>query len=64
MKIDKIQFGFMARKSLTDAIFTNQRLQEKYLARKKFLWMAFADLKKTFDRVYQESSGGLVVPES
>ena len=38
VKIDNMQFGFMARiKSLTDAIFTNHRMHEKYLARKKCL---------------------------
>ena len=38
-------------------------MHKKYLARKKCLWMAFADLKKTFDKVSQESRGGLVDTE-
>ena len=63
VKIDNLQFGFLARKSLTDAIFINHRLQEKYLARTKYLWMVFVDLEKTFDRVSQESRGGLVGTE-
>ena len=51
VKIDSMQFGFMAGKSTTDAIFIVLQLQEKYLARNKELWMAFVDLEKAFDRV-------------
>ena len=58
MKIDSMQFGFMAGKSTTDAIFIVRQLQEKYLVRNKELWMAFVDLEKAFDRV--SSGGGLV----
>ena len=54
MKINSMQFGFMARKSTTDAIFIDRQLQEKYLARNKKLWMAFVDLEKAFDRVSWE----------
>ena len=55
VKIDSMQFVFMAGKSTTDAIFIVRQLQEKYnLARNKDLWMAFVDLKKDFDRVAQE----------
>ena len=39
VKIDSMQFGFMAGKSTTDAIFIVRQLQEKYLARNKELWM-------------------------
>ena len=49
-----MQFGFMAEKSTTDAIFIVHQLQEKYLARIKELWMAFVDLEKAFDRVLRE----------
>ena len=51
VKIDDMQFGFMAGRSTTDAIFIVRQLQEKYLARNKELWMAFVDLEKVFDRV-------------
>jgi len=37
VKIDDIQFGFMAGKGTTDAIFIVRQLQEKYLAKKKDL---------------------------
>src|SRR5579862_5111957 len=46
-----MQFGFQSGVSTTDAIFIVQQLQEKYMAAKKDLWMAFIDLEKAFDRV-------------
>ena len=49
-----MQFGFMAGRSTTDAIFMVHQLQEKYLAKNKELWMAFVDLEKAFDRVPRE----------
>ena len=54
VRIDDMQFGFMAGKGTTDAIFVVRQLQEKYLAKKKDLWMAFVDLEKAFDRVPRE----------
>ena len=54
VNIDSMQFGFMSGKSTTDAIFIVRQLQEKYLAKKKQLWMAFVDLEKAFDRVPRE----------
>ena len=35
VKIDDMQFGFMAGKETTDAIFIVQQFQEKYLEKKK-----------------------------
>ena len=54
VKIDDMQFGFMAGKGITDAIFIVRQLQEKYLGKKKDLWMAFVDLEKVFDRFPHE----------
>ena len=54
VKIDNMQFGFMAGRCTTDAIFIVRQLQEKYLAKNKELWMAFVDSEKAFDRVPRE----------
>ena len=40
-----MQFGFMAGRGATDAIFIVRQLQEKYLAKNKELRMAFVDLE-------------------
>ena len=40
-----MQFGFMAGRDTKDAIFKVRQLQEKYLAKKKDLWMAFVGLE-------------------
>ena len=47
MKINSMQFGFMAGRSTTDAIVIVRQLQEKYLAKNKELRMTLVD----FDRV-------------
>ena len=44
----------LSDKGTTDAIFIVRQLQEKYLAKKKELCIAFVDLEKTFDRVPKE----------
>jgi hypothetical protein len=44
--IDEMQFGFRPGKGTTDAIFIVRQVQEKYLAKKKDLWMAFVDLER------------------
>jgi hypothetical protein len=49
--IDEMQFGFTPGKGTTDAIFILRQLQERYLVKKRELWMAFVDLEKAFDRV-------------
>ena len=54
LKTDSMQFGLMAGRSPTDAIFIARQLQEKYLAKNKELWMAFVDLEKAFDKVPRE----------
>ena len=52
--IDEMQFGFRPGSGTTDAIFIVRQIQEKFLAKKKELWMAFVDLEKAFDRVPRE----------
>ena len=54
VKIDDMQFGFMPGKGTTEAIFIMRQMQEKYQAKKKELYYAFADLEKAFDRVPRE----------
>ena len=46
LKIDDMQFGFTPGKGTTDAVFILRQLQEKYLIKKRDLWMAFVDLEK------------------
>jgi len=41
-----MQFGFMPRKGITDAIFTVRQMQEKYGCNGKDLYFAFVDLEK------------------
>ena len=54
VQIDEMQFGFRPGRRTTDAIFVMRQLQEKYMEKKKDLWMAFVDLEKAFDRVPSE----------
>jgi hypothetical protein len=49
--INNMQFGFMAGRGTTDAIFIVRQLQEKLLAANKPLYLAFIDLEKAFDWV-------------
>ena len=51
VKVDEMQFGFMASKGKIDAVFILRRLQEEYLDKEKKLYMCFVDLEKAFDRV-------------
>ena len=53
--IDPQQFGFLAGKSTTDAIFIVRQLQEMYGAKKRKLYHIFVDLKKAFDKVPREA---------
>ena len=50
-EVDKNQFGFMAGRSTTGAIFVIRQLQEKYLEKKQKLYHIFVDLEKAFDKV-------------
>ena len=53
--IDNMQCGFMAGIGARQVLFfIAWQLQEKYVAKKKDLWMAFVDLEKAFDRVPRE----------
>ena len=51
VNIDAMQFGFMPGKGTMDAIFIARQVQEKHLAKRKDLYLAFVDLEKAFDRV-------------
>jgi hypothetical protein len=53
-QINEMQFGFRPGCGATDAIFIVRQLQERYLGKKKEVWMAFVDLEKAFDRVPRE----------
>jgi len=54
VNIDSMQFGFRRGRGTTDAIFIVRQMQEKFLAKKQEVWMAFVDLEKAFDRVPRE----------
>uniref|UniRef100_UPI00358E0C29 craniofacial development protein 2-like n=1 Tax=Myxine glutinosa TaxID=7769 RepID=UPI00358E0C29 len=51
VKIDEMQFGFMPGRGTTDALFIVRQLQEKYMEKRKKLFLGFVDLEKAFDRV-------------
>ena len=51
VKMDDMQFGFSPGKGTTDSIFFICQVQEKFLGKRKELWIAFVDLEKAFDRV-------------
>jgi len=57
VKIDDMQFLFSPGKRTTDAIFIIRQLQEKFLDKKKELWIAFLDLEKAFE----SATGGPLV---
>ena len=49
VSITDSQFGFVQGRGTADAISVVRKLQEKYLAANKRLYMAFIDLEKVFD---------------
>ena len=52
--ISEQQYGFMPRKSTTDAMFALRVLMEKYRERQKELHCVFVDLEKAYDKVSRE----------
>ena len=51
VSVDEMQFGFMPERGTIDAVFMLRRMQEKYHAKGKKLYMCFEDLEKAFDIV-------------
>ena len=52
--INDMQFGFRPGRGTTDAILIVRQVQERFLEKKRDLWMAFVDLEKASDGVPRE----------
>ena len=46
-----MQFGSMPERGTIDAVFVLRKMQQKYHAKGKKLYMCLMDLEKAFDRV-------------
>ena len=57
VELNKMQFGFLPRKGIIDALFIVRRLQEEYLQKNRELFRCFLDLEKAFDRVPRKVGG-------
>jgi len=53
--IPKNQIGFMPRARTSDHIFTLKCAVEKYLRKKKRLYVCFVDLRKAFDSIWHDA---------
>ena len=58
--INEQQYGFMPRKTTTDAMFALRVLMEKYRERQKELHCVFVELETAYDKGFQEKSCGVV----
>jgi len=58
VKLDDMQFGFRPGKGTTDAIFVIRQVQERFLEKKKDLWIAFVDLEKRLTEYQGRYCGG------
>ena len=49
--VEDMQFGFMPKKEIIDAVFILRRMQEEYHAKGKKMYIYFVDLYRAFYRV-------------
>lgn len=50
IRLNEMLFGFALGRSIIDIVFRDRQLQEKYLAKKELLYLAFLDLEKIFSK--------------